>query len=46
MGWRQHGENLGSSTEKTVDKTIGTPPAQKRKAGHRYMLKIVAIWVT
>ena len=26
MGWRQHGENLGSSTEKTVDKTIGTPP--------------------
>ena len=29
MGWRQHGENLGSSTEKTVDKTIGTPPAER-----------------
>lgn len=25
---------------------IYAPPAQKRKAGHRYMLKIVAIWVT
>lgn len=28
MGWRQRGENLGRSTEKTVDKTIGTSPDQ------------------
>lgn len=29
-----------------IDANIRPPPAQKRKAGHRYMLKIVAIWVT
>lgn len=38
MGWRQHGENLGRSTEKTVDKTIGTPPQYCHERGRAVLI--------